>query len=93
MEHHAGLAQVAFGQTGTFNPRTWSERRAFNPEVRGSSPWVGTKVLFTLWRGKLASENVRGVRLSSISPIATRLIDYMKSRFILVCLLCQRKFL
>ena len=90
MEHQAGLAQVALGQTEAFHLWTWSERRAFNPEVRGSSPRVGTKVLFTLWRGKSASENVRGVRLSSISPIATRLIDYMKSRDFgsLVCLLC-----
>ena len=38
--------------------------------------------------GKSASESARGARLSSISPIATQLIDYMKSRFILVCLQC-----
>ena len=37
----AGLAQVALWQTQAFHLWTWSERRAFNPEVRGSSPWVG----------------------------------------------------
>ena len=57
----------------------WSERRTFNPEVRGSSPRVGTKVLPFIGR-QLASESARGARLSSISPIATRLIDYMKLR-------------
>ena len=38
---NAGLAQVAFGQTQTFHLWTWSERRTFNPEVRGSIPRVG----------------------------------------------------
>tara|TARA_B100001094_G_scaffold235596_1_gene230639 strand:- start:47 stop:244 length:198 start_codon:yes stop_codon:yes gene_type:complete len=57
----AGLAQVAFGQTGTFHLWTWLERPTFNREVRGSSPRVGNS----------ASENARGARLSSISPIAT----------------------
>ena len=92
---NAGLAQVApfpsgGGQTQTFHLWTWSERRTFNPEVRGSSPRVGTKVLFTLWIGESASESARGARLSSISPVAARLIDYMKLRDFgsLVCLLC-----
>ena len=39
---HAGLAQVAFGQTQAFHLWTWLERRTFHPEVPGSSPGFGT---------------------------------------------------
>ena len=43
----ADLAQVAFGQTKTFNLRTWLEhpmdwRSHFRGKVPGSSPGVGT---------------------------------------------------
>ncbi len=48
---YAGLAQVVFGQTEAFNFWTWSERRAFNPEVRGSSPRVGRFVALSNYPG------------------------------------------
>ena len=89
---NAGLAQVAPSlRVGGKQKLLTSGRgqsaglltRRFAVRVRGSAKSPIHKV-----ERQSASESVRGARLSSISPVATRLIDYMKSRFILVCLLC-----
>ena len=57
---HADLAQVAFGQTQAFHLWTWIERTAFNREVPGSSPGIGTRHIAQLAERKTFNLVVMG---------------------------------